>query len=78
MKITETTTLGDLELHLRSFGLHLHCEMTLDDGRIFAHVRTEGGVRAEAYGSTLAEAINSAIDRYMVNVFGPPARQVIP
>lgn len=73
MKITPTTTLGELELRLRSFGACLFVQPQTD-GRYYALVNDDE-ISGEAYGGTLDEAIDAAFTTYQQNKFGPKPRK---
>lgn len=76
-KITPTTTLGDLELKLRAFGLRCFA-MPEPDGRWYVLVgdtSEKHEINGSAHGGTLDEAIDSALNVYQQNKFGPQPKK---
>lgn len=73
MKIKPTTTLGELELQLRSHGLCCFVKPEAD-GRYYALVGDADEhhtVNGNAYGSTIDEAIDGALMEFQQTKYGP-------
>lgn len=77
MKISDTTTLGELELALLSHGLTLTVQL-MPDARVGAVVTDDRTITGEAICSSFAEAIDAALKTYQINVYGPPPVRVKP
>lgn len=70
MKITEHTTLAQLEEQLRTFGLMLTVSFNRY-GYAMAIVTDPVAVSGGARGASIAEAVNGALEEYKTQKVGP-------